>query len=102
MLFKALTIETEGGEPVGEFAWRPLIIITVAVVVFGFLLPRLGMFITLPLLVVGVEPGQRRVPLDEAAASTRSILTVVQLADLHRGARPDHSAVADVQTGRGG
>jgi hypothetical protein len=51
-LFESLTIETEDGEPVGKFAWKPLFIILGAVVLFGFLLPRLGMVITLPLLVL--------------------------------------------------
>ena len=51
VLFKALTIETEDGEKVGPFPWRPLIIILASVAMFGFLLPRLGMLITLPLLV---------------------------------------------------
>ena len=51
-LFEALTIETEDGEPVGAFAWKPLITILVAVVLFGFLLPRLGMALTIPVLVV--------------------------------------------------
>ncbi|WP_127996273.1 tripartite tricarboxylate transporter TctB family protein [Piscinibacter defluvii] len=52
VLFKALTIETGDGEPVGRFAWRPLLIIVGSVVLFGLLLPRLGMLIALPLLVV--------------------------------------------------
>lgn len=52
VLFKALTIETEGGDPVGAFAWKPLIIIVGSMVLFGLLLPRLGMFIALPLLVI--------------------------------------------------
>ena len=52
VLFKALTIETEGGEPVGKFAWKPLITIVGAIVVFGIALPRLGMAVTLPLLIV--------------------------------------------------
>ncbi|WP_298824390.1 tripartite tricarboxylate transporter TctB family protein [uncultured Piscinibacter sp.] len=52
VLFKAMTIETEGGEPIGKFAWKPLFIIVGSMVLFGLLLPRLGMFITLPLLVV--------------------------------------------------
>ena len=52
VLFEALTIETEDGEPVGHFPWRPLIVILAAVAGFGFLLPRLGMLISLPLLVV--------------------------------------------------
>lgn len=51
-LFESLTIETEDGEPVGSIAWRPLIIILSAVALFGFLLPRLGMFITLPVLII--------------------------------------------------
>jgi hypothetical protein len=52
VLFEALTIETEDGEPVGHFPWRPLIVILASVAGFGFLLPRLGMLITLPLLVL--------------------------------------------------
>lgn len=51
VLFKALTIETEDGEKVGSFAWKPLIVILVAVGVFGAILPRLGLLISLPLLV---------------------------------------------------
>jgi hypothetical protein len=51
VLFKAMTIEVEGGDPVGRFAWKPLIMILAAVVAFGLLLPRLGMVITLPLLI---------------------------------------------------
>lgn len=52
ILFEALTIETEDGEPIGAFAWKPLFIILAAVAGFGFLLPRLGLVITLPLLVL--------------------------------------------------
>lgn len=52
ILFEALTIETEDGEPIGAFAWKPLLIILAAVAAFGFLLPRLGMVISLPLLVL--------------------------------------------------
>jgi hypothetical protein len=52
ILFEAMTIETEDGEPVGAFAWKPLIVILGAVAGFGFLLPRLGMVISLPLLVL--------------------------------------------------
>ena len=55
VLFKALTIETEGGDPVGSIAWRPLIVIVVAISVFGAALPRLGMVITVPLLIIIVS-----------------------------------------------
>jgi hypothetical protein len=51
-LFEALTIETDDGEPVGAFAWRPLITILASVVLFGYLLPRLGMAATIPILVI--------------------------------------------------
>ena len=50
--FKALTIESEGGDPIGAIAWKPLIVILAAVGLFGVALPRLGLVITLPLLVL--------------------------------------------------
>jgi hypothetical protein len=52
ILFKSLTIETEGGDPVGKFAWRPLMVIVLAITVFGILLPRLGMVLTVPILII--------------------------------------------------
>lgn len=52
VLFKSLTLETEDGEPVGSIAWRPLALIVFSVAVFGLLLPRLGMVVSLPLLVL--------------------------------------------------
>jgi hypothetical protein len=55
ILFKALTIESEGGDPIGAVAWRPLLVIVVAIAVFGLALPRLGMIITIPLLIVIVS-----------------------------------------------
>jgi hypothetical protein len=35
VLFKSLTIETEGGDPIGSIAWRPLLVIVAAITVFG-------------------------------------------------------------------
>jgi hypothetical protein len=52
VLFKALTIETEDGEKVGHLAWRPLIIILLSVGLFGIIIPRLGLLISLPVLVL--------------------------------------------------
>ena len=52
ILFESLTIETEDGEPVGSIAWRPLIVIFLTIMVFGALLPRLGMLLTIPILIV--------------------------------------------------
>ena len=52
MLFEALTIETDDGEPIGPWAWKPLSMITATVAIFGWTLPHLGMVIALPILVV--------------------------------------------------
>jgi len=49
--FKALTIETADGDPIGPWAWKPLFIIIAAIAVFGFTLPRFGMVISLPILI---------------------------------------------------
>lgn len=50
--FASVTVETEDGEPVGAIAWKPLIIITLSVVMFGLILPRLGLLISLPALII--------------------------------------------------
>ena len=55
VLFESLTIETEDGEPIGSIAWRPLIVIVLAITVFAILLPRAGMFITIPILIIIVS-----------------------------------------------
>jgi hypothetical protein len=50
--FASITVETEDGDRIGSIAWKPLIIITSSVVMFGVTLPRLGMVLSLPLLIV--------------------------------------------------
>jgi len=52
VLFEALTIETEDGRPIGRWAWRPLLTVSLSVGVFGWLLPQLGLAIALPVLVI--------------------------------------------------
>jgi hypothetical protein len=52
VLFKALTLESEGGDPIGRIAWRPLLVVVAAIVLFGVALPRLGLAVTLPLLII--------------------------------------------------
>lgn len=52
VLLQGLTIETDDGEPVGRFAWKPLITILLGLVLFALLLPRLGMGLTIPVLVM--------------------------------------------------
>jgi hypothetical protein len=66
VLFKSLTFESEGGDAIGAFAWRPLIVIVAAVAGFGALLEPFGLAATIPLLVVvaslaGDVPGWRAV-----------------------------------------
>lgn len=55
VLFKSLTIESDGGDRIGRIAWRPLIVVIVSIAFFGVALPRLGMFVTIPLLIVLVS-----------------------------------------------
>jgi hypothetical protein len=52
VLFKALTLEHEGGDRIGPVAWKPLTIVLGSVALFGLLLPVLGMILTLPVLIV--------------------------------------------------
>ena len=52
VLFKSLTIESEGGDKVGSFAWRPLLVIVVAIAVFGVMLEPVGLALTVPVLIV--------------------------------------------------
>ena len=51
VLFKAVTIESPDGDPIGAIAWRSLLVIVGAIVMFGLALPRLGLVATLPLLI---------------------------------------------------
>ena len=52
VLFKALVIETEDGDPIGPWAFRPLLILMAAVGLFGYTLPLLGMAVALPIMIV--------------------------------------------------
>jgi len=52
VLFDSLVIETEDGEPIGAWGWKPMFLIVFSVALFGFILPRLGMIVSLPILIV--------------------------------------------------
>ena len=52
VLFKSLTIETEGGDPIGDIAWRPLVVIVAAIAVFGATINSLGLVIAVPILIL--------------------------------------------------
>ncbi len=51
VLFKSLTVETADGDPIGKIAWRPLLVVLVAITVFAISIQRLGMFISIPILI---------------------------------------------------
>ena len=51
VLFKSLTIESEGGDKVGAFAWKPLTVIVTAIASFGAMLEPLGLALTVPVLI---------------------------------------------------
>jgi Tripartite tricarboxylate transporter TctB family len=50
--FKALVIEVEGGDPIGAWPMKQMLIILGAVILFGFAVPKLGLILTLPLLII--------------------------------------------------
>lgn len=75
VLVKALTADTADGEPIGDFAWRPLALIVLGVVVFGLALPKLGMVIALPLLVLIASYAGDEFHLGEVALNS-VILTI--------------------------
>lgn len=51
VVFESLTIETEGGEKIGSFAWKPLFIIVFAIALFGIMLEPIGLLVTVPVLI---------------------------------------------------
>ena len=55
VLFKSLTIESPGGDPVGGFAWKPLVVIVAAIAIFGAVLEPLGMALAVPILILIVS-----------------------------------------------
>ena len=72
VLFKAMRTETPNGDPIGPWAWRPVGVITLAVILFALLLPKLGLVIALPVLVVVAALGS-----DEFHGLTAAISAVI-------------------------
>lgn len=58
------------GEPITPFAWRPLLLVLGAVVLFALLIDRIGMLIALPgmIVVAALASRQSRLDLKSAAA----------------------------------
>jgi hypothetical protein len=66
-LFGALSIGRaflRPGEPISAIAWRPLCLVLGATVLFGLLLPRAGVLIALPCLIVVSALASRNSRLD--------------------------------------
>ena len=68
VMFKALVVETDGGDKIGKFAWKPLFFVTASNVLFGILLgglpslkiPAMGLVAALyGLTVVASLAGER-------------------------------------------
>jgi hypothetical protein len=76
VLFKALTVETADGEPIGAWAWRPLLMIVGALVFVGWALPTLGMFVALPALVIVAALGGDEFRWKDAVLNA-AVLTVM-------------------------
>lgn len=55
LLFKSLTLETPGRDPIGAIAWRPLAVVVATIVLFALLLPRLGLPLTVWVCVAAVS-----------------------------------------------
>lgn len=52
VLFTSLVIESEGGDPIGALTLKPLVLVLGAVVLFGLALPRGGLVVAVPLLII--------------------------------------------------
>ena len=71
IMFNALVIETEGGDPIGSWAWRPLAYVLGANLAFGVLLgglpsikvPAMGMIIAIYALTIIASLGGERFKL---------------------------------------
>jgi hypothetical protein len=73
ILFKAAVIEVVGGDRIGRIAWRPLAIVVGSVALFGALLPWLGLFVALPVLVFTTALAGDEFHWVEAAASAAAL-----------------------------
>lgn len=84
VLLGSLKAKTRDGNPVGAFAWKQLVIILGSIALFGFLLPRAGLFVTLPLLVIGSSMASDEFKLKEALFNA-TLLTVMSWAVFSKG-----------------
>ncbi len=67
LLFKAMTIETQDGEPIGSIGWRPLLVVVGSILLFAVGLPRLGLPLAVALSCFGVAFAMEEIRIWEAA-----------------------------------
>ena len=96
VLFKSLTIESEGGEPIGRVAWRPLLAIGAAIVAFAVLIEPAGLVVASIAVVVISSLASDRLALarhrdERAAADAR------RLAGLRRRTEAEAAALAGLR-----
>lgn len=75
LTLRALAVAAPDGEAVGRIAWRPLLLVLGSLALFAFLLPRAGMFISLPILVVMSARAGDEFHLGEALANAALLTT---------------------------
>jgi hypothetical protein len=75
-VFESLTVETEDGDRSAALAWKPLLITPGAVVMFGFMLPKLGMVMSLPLLILASAAWPATSSTGRTRCSTCVVLTL--------------------------
>jgi hypothetical protein len=75
VLFKALAFESEGGDAIGAFAWRPLLAVVGAIVAFAALLGPIGLVGSVPALVAisSLADAERKW---KGVAATAALLTL--------------------------
>lgn len=83
LLVQALRLPAPDGDPIGALAWRPLGFVLGAVVLFGFLLPRAGLLVALPVLVAlaaqaGADRRWREIVVSAVALTALSWLVFSQ------------------------
>ena len=71
--------ERTDGDPVGRIPWRPLLCVVGAIVFFGVALPRLGFFISLPVMIVLTSAGSREFSWRDALLNA-AVLTLASYA----------------------
>lgn len=55
VLFSAMSVETQDGEPIGQIGWRPLLLVCISILLFALALPRLGLPLAVALVAFVVS-----------------------------------------------